>query len=142
MGFGVFSVEGTLDNGDAVEITEIEDGEEVCNAGAGDVCANAAAATNFTDLDANSRPVAVVGDGKVRVTGAFNNAECIPVTGTELAKGLASDPLSADIGGDSYPTNCQPETFLKMLQGIPEKSLQENEVEMIPNPFYFKKMNQ
>lgn len=32
--------------------------------------------TNFTDLDANSRPVAVVGDGKVRVTGAFNNAEC------------------------------------------------------------------
>lgn len=66
----------------------------------------------------------------------------VPVTGTELAEGLASDPLSADIGGDSYPTNCQPETFLKMLQGIPEKSLQENEVEMIPNPFYFKKMNQ
>jgi hypothetical protein len=28
-----------------------------------------------------------------------------------------------------------------LLQGIPEKSLQENEVEMIPNPFYFKKMN-
>lgn len=37
MGFGVFSVEGTLDNGDAVEITLIEDGEEVCNAGTGDV---------------------------------------------------------------------------------------------------------
>ena len=55
MGFRVFSVEGTLDNGDAVEITEIEDGEEVCNAGAGDVCGNAAAATNYTDLDVNSR---------------------------------------------------------------------------------------
>jgi hypothetical protein len=102
-----------VDNGDAVEITEIEDGEEVCNAGAGDVCANAAAATNFTDLDANSRPVAVVGDGKVRVTGAFNNAECIPVTGTELAKGLASDPLSADIGGDSYPLTISQRLFLR-----------------------------
>ncbi|KAJ6967822.1 hypothetical protein NC653_035910 [Populus alba x Populus x berolinensis] len=39
MGFGVFSVEGASDNGDAVEVTEIEDGREVCNAGAGDVCA-------------------------------------------------------------------------------------------------------
>ncbi|KAG6744646.1 hypothetical protein POTOM_051283 [Populus tomentosa] len=37
MGFGVFSVEGASDNGDAVEVTEIEDG-----------------------------------DGKIRVTGAFN----------------------------------------------------------------------
>lgn len=29
----------------------------------------------------------------------------VPVTGTELAEGLASDPSSGDIGGDSYPTN-------------------------------------
>ncbi|KAF9664521.1 hypothetical protein SADUNF_Sadunf16G0027400 [Salix dunnii] len=35
MGFRVFSIEGTLDNGDAVEITEKEDGEEVCSAGVG-----------------------------------------------------------------------------------------------------------
>lgn len=62
------------------------------------------------------------------------------VMDTDLTEGLASRPLSADfeeLEGNDYPTDYWSETFPKMLlQGIPEQSLQENEIEMIPNRFY------
>ncbi|KAJ6912485.1 hypothetical protein NC651_015022 [Populus alba x Populus x berolinensis] len=141
-GFEVCTAKGTSDNGDAVDIIEKE-GEEVRNAG--DVCNNEAEATTFTDLDAILRPLAAVGDGKARVDGGSCNvvlALCavpVPVMGTDLNEGLASDSLYSDSEGDNdYPTDYWTDTFPKMLlQGIPENSLQEEEIEMIPNRFYF-----
>jgi len=139
-GFEVCTAKGTSDNDDAVDIIEKE-GEKVRNAG--DVCNNEAAATTFTNLDANLRPLAAVGDGKAKVDGGSCNvvlALCaLPVMGTDLNEGLASDPLHSDSEGDNdYPTDYWSDTFPKMLlQGIPENSLQEEEIEMIPNRFYF-----
>ncbi|CAK7339877.1 unnamed protein product [Dovyalis caffra] len=149
MGFGVCSAKrerkrvrkGTFDNDYVVEIVEIKEDEEVRNAG--EVCDNEAAAT-FTDSDTKLRPFAAVGDGTVRVEGASNNvvvlALCaLPVKGTDLIEDLASDPLPAvsEVVED-YPTDYWSETFPKMLlQGIPEISLKEKEIDMIPNRFYF-----
>jgi len=137
-GFEVCTAKGTSDNNkDIIE----KEGEKVRNAG--DVCNNEAAATTFTDLDANLRPLAAVGDGKAKVDGGSCNvvlALCaVPVMGTDLNEGLASDPLHSDSEGDNdYPTDYWSDTFPKMLlQGIPENSLQEEEIEMIPNRFYF-----
>ncbi|KAF9679498.1 hypothetical protein SADUNF_Sadunf06G0021100 [Salix dunnii] len=139
MGLGVCTAKDTFDNDDEVEIIEKE-GEKARNAG--DVCNKEAEQKTFTELDASLRPFAAAGDGKARVDGGSCSVVlppcAVPVMGTELIEGSASDPLPSDSEGDNdYPADYWLETFPKMLQGIPGNSLQEEKIEMIPNRFYF-----
>ncbi|KAJ6332216.1 hypothetical protein OIU76_010578 [Salix suchowensis] len=139
MGLGVCPAKGTFDSDDAVEIIEKE-GEEARNAG--DVRNNEAEARTFSELDANLRPFAAAGDGKARADGGSCSVVlppcAVPVMGTDLIEGSASDPLPSDSEGDNdYPADYWLETFPKMLQGIPGNSLQEEKIQMIPNRLYF-----
>ncbi|KAJ6741633.1 hypothetical protein OIU85_015784 [Salix viminalis] len=109
--------------------------EEARNAG--DVRNNEAEARTFSELDANLRPFAAAGDGKARVDGGSCSVVlppcAVPVMGTELIEGSASDSE----GDNDYPADYWLETFPKMLQGVPGNSLQEEKIQMIPNRFYF-----
>ncbi|KAJ6380743.1 hypothetical protein OIU77_029610 [Salix suchowensis] len=129
MGLGVCPAKVTFDSDDAVEIIEKE-GEEARNAG--DVRNNEAEARTFSELDANLRPFAAAEGCAVLPPCA------VPVMGTDLIEGSASDPLPSDSEGDNdYPADYWLETFPKMLQGIPGNSLQEEKIQMIPNRLYF-----
>lgn len=88
-------------------------------------------------MDANLRPFAAAGDGKARVDGGSCSVVlppcAVPVMGTELIEGSASDSE----GDNDYPADYWIKTFPKMLQGVPGNSLQEEKIQMIPNRFYF-----